>query len=277
MNDDKLKKVTTYFNDNLNNKIYRLVAYKNNKTLNLYIRFIEDNFKHLIWLHKLSDIEYYNISSSQLFENISNNIITYNDISNSLYFDEIEERIEFFSTISKILSDSKVILHRIRENSFKSINADYLLLIELSNGKIAELFLVIDSNGITTDDSVVVVPCTFFVANYNSYYRSTEHYIVKSIEEVNFILNFKEYISKKELIVMCRNIIKGITYSKSIIGKYFKYDNIDYYIKNIRVIKNIKLIATLVRVKDNVVFIDKDFAHKAPLKLHLKEYKVIKK
>jgi len=271
----KLFEIAQYYNEKLNKKIYYLKATrKGGKEVNLYIIFSEDNFKHLSGIHKLTDLNYSKLPSFDILNEILNETILYEDIIISDYFKDISNRISNLYIISDILNDSKIMLSKINEQSFNNIKADFLLIKYLSNGEIALLFLVKDENNDTTDDSIVIVPCSFFITKYNNHLRNTERLIVNSITEVSNIPNLKKKIRARELVLLCKRIIQGKVLRNDLLNRYFIYQNDKYYIKNIKIINNTKLVAMLLREKGNITFIDNDFAGKMPLTLHLKKINI---
>ena len=147
--------------------------------------FSQDNFKHLMGFHKLSDV-------SQVVNNSSKKIYKYaltnkNDINkkvkNSSHYSEISERILYFNLIPQIM-ESKIIVDfdvskMPTEYHSKLLNTKYILYKRIEKPyKVAHLTLV--------EEEVYYKPETFFVEPSNAYLSEQTLLDITNVKVIDF-------------------------------------------------------------------------------------------
>lgn len=174
---DKLLRAAEFYRDNLAGRKYHLIAGKSGKKIEFDIAFNEDNFKHLLGLHKLIDIRISRLSSENGYREILNGRTSLADIEKSKYYEQVEERLDNFNEIKSTLN-SKELLIKSLHGEFNFIRADFMLTNRNEEYGYAHLFLKEKGNSIT-------VPVTFIIHPDNSYLRNNpDKWTVLSIEEV---------------------------------------------------------------------------------------------
>lgn len=255
------------YDDYLNNRDFNLRAgNKKRQTIDVDIIFRSEHFKHLIGIHKLTDIPESKIPSNILLSEVLKKRITNNDLLKSEYYHVMVERINYFNEIRNTLFEKEIMLGKINEQSFKTIKADFLMTKNYDFG-ITELFLKNKAEGIA-------IPCTFFSDIKNNYLDNTERWTVLDIKEISLNINSKKVYSEKEVLLKNKAIRYGEEKPESLINSSFVLNGEEYNILDINLVSGqTKDIAILKRVRDNTIFIDKDFASQAPLTLHLEQQK----
>lgn len=109
--------------------------------IEINLKFSEDDFHHLIGIHKLKDLSIAREKRSSVFKKILNGDITLEKISKSNYFADIEERLKYFSKIETYLDSNDLIVNFANASKKDSIiDADFLLSI-IDNDKNIYFFI----------------------------------------------------------------------------------------------------------------------------------------
>ena len=173
---DKLYETALFYEKQLNNKEFHLKAGRKGELIEFDIIFRDEHFKHLIGFHKLVNLPEHRDSSSIILESILNHRMDYNYISSSAYHSEIKNRIDNFEELKNCLFSNELMLGRINENSFKRIQADFLMTKDMDLG-IAHLFL--KKNG-----TALTIPVTFFTAEKNEYLINSSKWTILEMYEI---------------------------------------------------------------------------------------------
>lgn len=170
--------------DTLLNKIFILHI---EDGLRIELTFTKNNFKHLLGLHKLSDVKLLKRKGQVIYNLISDNTITNELISKSIYYDKIEERFLYFYLIPELLQ-SKIIIEfnssicPFRKYSTK-LNTDYILYKNmLESNTVAHLTL---SQYGSYENTVKCYPETFFVDHSKTYISGQKLLDVLSVEVID--------------------------------------------------------------------------------------------
>ena len=178
MEEDSLYEAALYYKENLENKRFHLQAGKSGVLLEFDILFTDDHFKHLLGLHKLTDIAQVRASSSILYQRILNKEITQLEIKASLSYSFIEDRLKYFQELKAVLF-SKNLMIKSLHGQFNTIVANFMLTKKDDSYGYAHLFLKEEEEGFT-------IPVTFFTREDNMYLRNNPNkWTVLSIEEIN--------------------------------------------------------------------------------------------
>lgn len=176
---DKILEVAKDYKENLDGHKFHLVAGKNKRLLDLQIIFGKEHFKHLIGIHKLTDLPYARMDSDMLLHRILNGEIGYSDFAKSEHFYKMAKRIENFDKIKDTLFSSKLMVKSNHRN-FRMIEADVMLSKKDETNANLHLFLKKDNL------NRIVVPVTF-IKQKNDYYfnmKDTARWTVIYVEEI---------------------------------------------------------------------------------------------
>lgn len=175
---DELYQSAKYYQDNLEGRSYLLVACKKNNSLVLEVYFDAYAYKHLMGLHKATDIGLHSLSGREIYLQILDKQMTLENLRKSFFYSEIKDRLDHFEKIGEILSspdDMKKSLY----GSFghgRGITADYLLS-QKSDDKFVHLFL--------KNKNDIVLPVTFFTHDNDFYLRNnTTNWNIVAVEEL---------------------------------------------------------------------------------------------
>lgn len=172
---DKLYDAAKFYRDNLAGRKFHLKAGKNQKEIEFDIVFGVENFKHLLGLNKLTDIQIGRVGSEAGYIQILNGQTTINDIKKSNFYKLIEPRIENFSLLKSVLY-SKELMIKSLHGTFNLIRADFMLTEKNDKFGYAHLFL---------KGSEVTVPVTYIINPDNYYLRNNPNkWTVLLIEEI---------------------------------------------------------------------------------------------
>ena len=94
---DKLQESARFYADNLEGRKFKLIAGKKGTLLELNIYFGAEHYKHLVGLHKLTDIEMSSQNAETLYQEILTGKTTIQDIKKSKKFKKVEDRISCFN------------------------------------------------------------------------------------------------------------------------------------------------------------------------------------
>lgn len=153
--------------------------------LKLELTFSKDNLKHLLGLHKLSDVTFTNNEALVVYNLIKKGIINDSILRKSIKFPLIEERILYFHIIP-ILLQSKIIIDfdpsKIPDKTYTSKlqKTKYILYNHLENGFVAHLTLA--ERACNTSK---YYPETFFIEHSNMYISDQELKDIIKIEIVS--------------------------------------------------------------------------------------------
>ncbi len=174
---DKLFEAAKFYQDNLVGKRFHLVAGKNKNLIEFDIDFNIANFKHLLGLNKLSDLQISKNSSETSYLQILNNQITLADIEKSEFYDKMEPRLDHFKEIKTTLY-SKELMVKSLHGEFNLIRADFMLTKTDKEYGYAHLFFKENSEAIS-------LPVTFIINQDDYYLRNNPNkWTVLSIEEI---------------------------------------------------------------------------------------------
>ena len=124
---DKLFEITEYYRDNLINRAFNIIVGQKLKTMTISLKFSPMNFKHLLGLHKLTDIPFLSIKSESLYRAILNKQFSIDDVIKSKYYREIEFRINNITNIKTLLFSKELFFKSLHGEFGALIKADYLL------------------------------------------------------------------------------------------------------------------------------------------------------
>lgn len=172
---DKLYEAAKFYQDNLVGRRFRLTAAKKGNLITFDIDFDIANFKHLLGLNKLRDLQIGNVSSETGYLQILNEEVTLENIENSEFYHLMKSRLDNFQEIKATLN-SKELMVKSLYGEFNTIRADFMLTERNEAYGYAHLFLI------GTD---ITSPVTFIIHPNNSYLRNNPNkWNVLSIEEV---------------------------------------------------------------------------------------------
>ena len=172
---DKLYDAAKFYKDNLAGHKFHLKAGKNKRTIEFDIIFGVENFKHLIGLNKLTDIQIGLINSEAGYFQILNKRTTIEDIQKSAFYKLIEPRIDNFSKLKSALF-SKELMVKSLDGTFNLIRADFMLTEKDDSFGYAHLFLKGDK---------ITVPVTYIINASNYYLRNNPNkWTVLSYEDI---------------------------------------------------------------------------------------------
>lgn len=103
------------------------------------------------------------------------------------------DRIDNFKELRNCLFSDELMLGRINENSFKRIQADFLMTKEMDFG-IVELFLRKESPSLT-------IPVTFFISDTNVYFGHTSKWTILEMREITQTKTVKK-VRKREKVAI---------------------------------------------------------------------------
>lgn len=173
---DKLFEIAQYYKNNLIRRKFKFSLERKGKYMSICLSFFSNNFKHLLGLHKLTDIPALSNKSETIYRSILNNKLTYKDICCSKYFEQIENRIENFKYILETIFSKELFFKSLKGNFGTLIRADYLLVNKKHDGYIY-LFLI--------EDRQLVTPVTFFADCEDKYFRqNATNWKILSVEEI---------------------------------------------------------------------------------------------
>lgn len=176
---DKLLNAAKFYKEHLVGRKFHLTAAKSGKIIEFDIAFNADNFKHLVGLHKLTDIPLIQRGGNIIYRQILTGQTTLEDIKKSYFFKDVEKRLDNFSEIKDVLTAKKLML-KSSHGYFNSIRADFLLTKRKSEYGYAHLFL-----GKDKDKDNFTFPVTFIIHPDNLYLiNNPEKWTVLSIEEI---------------------------------------------------------------------------------------------
>ena len=174
---DLLYEAALYYKQNFENKRFHLRAAKKGVLLEFDILFTDNHFKHLLGLHKLTDIAQVKPTSAILYQRILNKELSHSDIEFSLNYLLIEDRLKYFKELKSVLY-SKQLMIKSLHGEFNTILADFMLTQQNTNYGYTHLFLKEEDKGFT-------IPVTFFTRKDNTYLRNNPNkWTVLSIEEI---------------------------------------------------------------------------------------------
>ena len=174
---DWLYEAAFYYKENLENKRFHLKAGKSGILLEFDILFTNDHFKHLLGLHKLTDIAQVRVPSSILYQRILNKEISQSEMKASLSYFFIEDRLKYFKELKAVLF-SKNLMIKSLHGEFNTIIADFMLTRKENSYGYAHLFLKEQEKGFT-------IPVTFFTREDNAYLKNNPNkWTVLSLEEI---------------------------------------------------------------------------------------------
>ena len=172
---DKLYEAAEFYKENLAGRKFHLIAVKNKKTIEFDIVFGVENFKHLLGLNKLTDLQIGKVSSEAGFLQILGQKTTLKDIEKSQFYDLIAPRLDNFKDIKETLSSEELMVKSLH-GEFNCIRADFMLTGKNEEYGYAHLFLK------GTD---ITFPVTFIIHPDNSYLRNNPNkWNVLSVEEI---------------------------------------------------------------------------------------------
>ena len=172
---DKLFEAAKFYQDNLDGRKFHLKAVKKNKELEFDIVFNARNFKHLLGINKLIDLQISNTKSEIGYIQILNKEITFADIEKSKFFHLMKPRLENFKEIKYALY-SKELMVKSLHGEFNSIRADFMLTNKNEEYGYAHLFLKGEN---------ITFPVTFIIHTDNTYLRNNPNkWTVLSVEEI---------------------------------------------------------------------------------------------
>ena len=179
INMDKLQEAAIYYKEELEDKKFHITAGKKGETMELTLCFDASNFKHLLGLHKLTDIPQMSRPSDILYQQILDGKTHLADISESTHYEEINTRLEnFFYLKDTILSSNT--MQKSNDGSFYSIRADTVFIKNVESKKYTYVF------GKIVDDKETAVPVSFFCNNNpQPYLEKSSRWTVLSVEEVS--------------------------------------------------------------------------------------------
>ncbi len=147
----------------------------------LHIYFQKDQLRHLLGLHKLTDLNIFQanskISAGAIFKMIHNGKLTLNDIKKSSFYGKVEQRIKLFPLIESVF-DKKIVVDfdaHLPENCV--LPAEYILYNRYLDGFL-HLAIGHDING--------QFPLSFFFEPTNYYVSGQNLLEVVSLEIVEF-------------------------------------------------------------------------------------------
>ena len=175
---DILLEAAKYYKENLENAKFVIQAGKNDNLITFILCFNAKHFKHLLGLHKLTDIPIMNRPSEILYHQILDGKTTYDDIKKSVHFNDIESRINNFKYLKEIILSSKY-LRKSNNGLFYRIKAD-LLFMKNKNNNYINLFSKM------VDGVDIAIPVSFF-SSTNPYYlvEKSSRWTILAIHEMN--------------------------------------------------------------------------------------------
>lgn len=172
---DKLFEAAKFYKYNLDGHKFHLKAAEKNKELEFDIVFDARNFKHLLGLNKLIDLQISNTKSEVGYNQILNEEITLSDIEKSKFYHLMKPRLDNYKEIKSALY-SKELMVKSLHGAFNSIRADFMLTEKNDKYGYAHLFLKGDS---------IAFPVTFIIHTDNAYLRNNPNkWTVLSVEEI---------------------------------------------------------------------------------------------
>lgn len=184
---DKLRELMMKYEELIGkNYCYELV---NNSEIEVIFK--EENFPHIIGLHKLLDIKELNrlnkktISGKNIYKKLKQGKIKNELILSSYYYKTIENRFKYFFKIEDLVFE-RVIYDFDRTKLRSKIKAD-LVLYTIEDELYIQLFLVKNNKG-------YYVPMTFIVEYDDRYVRGQVYYNIKRLSIMEKGKEYEEYI-----------------------------------------------------------------------------------
>lgn len=124
--------------------VYTFILGRKGHLKEVILGFSEEDFHHLVGLHKLKDLDIARANRQKVFRDILAKRITCNDLKKSSHFQNISNRLETFPRLETLLDTSQLVF---RYNSklypYSAIKSE--LLIKMGDGIILEIaFLFLD-------------------------------------------------------------------------------------------------------------------------------------
>ena len=175
---DKLFEIALYYKNNLIKRVFDISVAKKKKSMKISLCFSPINFKHLLGLHKLTDIPSLSAKSESLYQSILNKQLLFDDIIKSKYYDEIENRISNIQNIKTLLFAKELFFKSLHGEFSTFIKADYLLAQKFKEGYLY-LFLV--------QEKKYAAPVSFFYDESDKYFRHNAiNWKILFIEEIEY-------------------------------------------------------------------------------------------
>ena len=175
---DKLFEIAEYYNNNLIKRVFDISVEKKKKSMKISLCFSPMNFKHLLGLHKLTDIPFLSQKSESLYQSILNKQLLFDDVVKSKYYYQIENRIGNIQNIKTLLFAKELFFKSLRGEFSTFIKADYLLAQKFEDGYLY-LFLV--------QESKYAAPVSFFFDESDKYFKHNAiHWNILSVEEIEY-------------------------------------------------------------------------------------------
>jgi len=159
-----------------------LIRLENGTSLKL--RFLEENFTHLLGLHYLSDLDYFPANRKrQAFSLIRAGKITQAKLERSVFYSKIEQRVEMFERLPLFFLPGKCELiidfDPSKVKSYSNISADYILFI-----KEADMYLHLPLRYNEKRD--ILFPQSFFPRRNKQYIDRQRIYRIHEINVVPY-------------------------------------------------------------------------------------------
>lgn len=173
---DKLLETALYYKNNLIKRKFKFDLARKNKNITIFVAFKAVNFKHLLGLHKLTDLPKFSGSSVSIYQSILNNRLIFDDVIKSKYYQQIEERINNVVNIKRLLFSKELFFKSLKGEFSLHIKADYLVAQKFSN-QYMYLFLKQEEN--------YVAPVSFFCDDSDKYFRqNAASWKILEVEEI---------------------------------------------------------------------------------------------
>ncbi len=104
----------------------------------LHLYFTKSHFKHLLGLHKLTDLDAFHpgkgLSAKRVYEHIRNGKITFQTIRKSAHYNKIADRIACFPMIESVFSKKVIVDFNPELLDRCKLQAEYILYTEYKDG-----------------------------------------------------------------------------------------------------------------------------------------------
>lgn len=137
---DKLFEAAKFYRENLEGRKFHLTAAKKEKIIEFDIIFGVENFKHLLGLNKLIDLQIGKISSEAGYLQILDGKTDLSDIEKSEFFYLVQPRLDNFKEIKSTLNGKELMVKSLH-GEFNCIRADFMLTKKKRRIRVCALIL----------------------------------------------------------------------------------------------------------------------------------------
>lgn len=176
-NTDYLYEAAVFYKENLANKRFRIHIRKKDIERSIELLFLPEHFRHLIGLHKLTDLPFLSRPPKHIYHEILSKKLTYSDIGKSEHIGLIADRLLHYREMSDILHADSLFFKSMR-GYFKGIVADCVLTKSVSTENLFSFLFLKQNNN-------VYFPCSFFTRNeQKEYTKDGTNWTIVSIVEI---------------------------------------------------------------------------------------------